>query len=54
MELQWHGLFAAPVKVQAVEDMGKDNTLTLECRFYGPEKAIFDKDWRLPDIERVN
>jgi hypothetical protein len=33
MELQWHGLFAAPVKVQAVEDMGKlDNTLTLECR----------------------
>jgi hypothetical protein len=23
-------------------------------RFYGPEKPIFDKTWRLPDIERVN
>jgi hypothetical protein len=23
-------------------------------RVYGPEKAIFDKSWRLPDIEKVN
>ena len=23
-------------------------------RFYGPEKAIFDKSWKLPDIERIN
>jgi hypothetical protein len=23
-------------------------------RVYGPEKAIFDKSWRLPDIERIN
>ena len=23
-------------------------------RFYGPQKAIFDKSWRLPDIEKVN
>jgi hypothetical protein len=23
-------------------------------RFYGPEKAILDKSWRLPDIERTN
>jgi hypothetical protein len=22
-------------------------------RFYGPEKALFDKTWKLPDIERV-
>jgi hypothetical protein len=22
-------------------------------RFYGPEKAVFDKTWKLPDIERV-
>jgi hypothetical protein len=22
-------------------------------RFYGPQKAIFDKSWRLPDIERI-
>ncbi|MET0988550.1 MAG: DUF1214 domain-containing protein, partial [Steroidobacteraceae bacterium] len=23
-------------------------------RFYGPEKALFDKTWRLPDIEATN
>ena len=23
-------------------------------RVHGPEKAILDKSWRLPDIERVN
>jgi hypothetical protein len=23
-------------------------------RFYGPQKAIFDKSWRLPDIEKIN
>jgi hypothetical protein len=22
-------------------------------RFYGPQKGIFDKNWKLPDIERV-
>lgn len=22
-------------------------------RFYGPEKALFDKTWKLPDIEEV-
>jgi hypothetical protein len=22
-------------------------------RFYGPEKALFDKVWKLPDIEKV-
>ena len=23
-------------------------------RLYGPEKAVFDKSWRLPDIEQIN
>jgi hypothetical protein len=23
-------------------------------RFYGPEKPLFDKTWKLPDIEEVN
>jgi hypothetical protein len=23
-------------------------------RFYGPEKSLFEKSWKLPDIERVN
>ena len=22
-------------------------------RFYGPQRALFEKSWRLPDIERV-
>jgi hypothetical protein len=22
-------------------------------RFYGPDKALFDKSWKLPDIEKV-
>ena len=22
-------------------------------RFYGPEKALFDKSWKMPDIEQV-
>ncbi len=22
-------------------------------RFYGPEKPLFEKTWKLPDIERV-
>jgi hypothetical protein len=22
-------------------------------RFYGPEKALFDKTWKLPDIEKT-
>jgi len=23
-------------------------------RFYGPEKAVFEKTWKLPDIEKVS
>jgi hypothetical protein len=23
-------------------------------RFYGPKKPLFDKTWKLPDIERMN
>jgi hypothetical protein len=23
-------------------------------RFYGPEKALFDKSWTMPDIELLN
>jgi hypothetical protein len=23
------------------------------ARFYGPKKPLFDKSWKLPDIERV-
>jgi hypothetical protein len=22
-------------------------------RFYGPEKPLFDKPWKLPDVERI-
>ena len=23
-------------------------------RFYGPEKSLFEKEWKLPDIEKVS
>jgi hypothetical protein len=23
-------------------------------RFYGPEKPLFDKTWKLPDVEKVD
>jgi len=23
-------------------------------RFYGPDKSLFEKTWKLPEIERVN
>jgi hypothetical protein len=31
----------------------KDGQFEVLCRFYGPEKAFFDKTWRLADVERV-
>ena len=30
-----------------------DGKFEVLFRFYGPEKAVFDKTWKLPDIERV-
>ncbi len=30
-----------------------NGTFELIFRFYGPEKALFDKAWKLGDIERV-
>ena len=30
-----------------------DGQFEVLFRFYGPEKAVFDKTWRLPDIERT-
>jgi len=30
-----------------------DGKFEVLFRFYGPEKAVFDKTWTLPDIERV-
>ena len=31
----------------------QDGRFEVLCRFYGPQKAFFDKTWRLPDVERV-
>lgn len=25
----------------------------LMFRFYGPEKPLFDKSWKLPDVEKI-
>jgi hypothetical protein len=24
-----------------------------QCQFYGPERPLFEKSWKLPDIEKV-
>jgi hypothetical protein len=31
-----------------------DGNFEVLFRFYGPEKALFDKTWKLPDVERMN
>jgi len=31
----------------------KDGQFEVLCRFYGPEKAFFDKTWRRASVERV-
>jgi hypothetical protein len=30
-----------------------DSGFEVLFRFYGPEKPLFEKTWRLPDIEKV-
>jgi hypothetical protein len=31
-----------------------DGRFEILFRFYGPDKALFDKTWRLPDIEKTD
>jgi hypothetical protein len=31
-----------------------DGKFEVLFRFYGPEKPLFDKTWKLPDIEKIN
>jgi hypothetical protein len=31
-----------------------DGKFEVLVRFYGPEKALSEKTWKLPDIERIN
>ena len=31
-----------------------DGDFEVLFRFYGPEKSLFEKKWRLPDVEKVN
>jgi hypothetical protein len=36
--------------------MANDDQVTVSaagCRFYGPDRAVFDKTWKLPDIEKA-
>jgi hypothetical protein len=30
-----------------------DGKFEVLFRFYGPEKPLFDKTWKLPDIEKI-
>jgi hypothetical protein len=40
---RFHGVYTAP---------GRPFFPTM--RFYGPEKPLFDKTWKLPDVEKAN
>ena len=34
-------------------ETGNGKNFEVMFRFYGPEKPLFDKSWKLPDIEEV-
>ena len=45
-------MFQATVR-EAWVPTSADSRFEVLFRFYGPEKPLFDKTWRLPDIEKV-
>ena len=46
-------LFAAAGKQSNCVPTKPKGQFEVLFRFYGPEKALFDKTWKLPDIENV-
>jgi hypothetical protein len=47
------GLTAAAAKESNWIPASADGGFEVLFRFYGPEKPLFEKTWRLPDIENV-
>ena len=50
----WFGPETPAVKESNWIPTKADGRFELIFRFYGPEPALFDKTWVLPDLERVN
>ena len=50
----WFGPEAPAGKESNWIPTNADGRFELIFRFYGPEPALFDKTWVLPDLERVN
>jgi hypothetical protein len=49
----YFGLKAPPGKESNWVPTSADGKFEVLFRFYGPEKALFDKTWKLPDLEKV-
>ncbi len=49
----WFGAAAPKGKDSNWVPTDPDGRFEVLARFYGPEKALFDKTWRLPDLERI-
>jgi hypothetical protein len=49
----WFGAQAPAAKESNWVPTNRDGGFEVLFRFYGPEQALFDKSWVLPDIERV-
>ena len=51
-------IFFGPTRRQARNRTGSRPTpngrFEVLARFYGPQKPLFDKTWKLPDIEKLN
>jgi len=60
-ELQWNADGSADLYFGAKAPGPKSNWIPTDpkgrfevlARFYGPQKALFEKTWKLPDIERI-
>jgi hypothetical protein len=49
----YFGLKAPPGKESNWIPTSADGGFEVLFRFYGPEQPLFDKTWRLPDIEKA-
>ena len=49
----WFGPKAPPGKDTNWVPTSQNGQFEVLFRFYGPEKPVFDKTWKLPDIERI-
>jgi hypothetical protein len=49
----YFGPAAPPTKEANWVPTSPEGEFEVLFRFYGPEKSLFEKTWRLPDIEKI-